>query len=50
MKLKTFTGRIGDGDIRLLRIFCAVVRCGGFAAAESELPAHSELPDEDEDL
>lgn len=37
MKLKTFTGRIGDGDIRLLRIFCAVVRCGGFAAAESEL-------------
>lgn len=37
MKLNTFTGRISDGDIRLLRIFCTVVRCGGFAAAESEL-------------
>lgn len=37
MKLKNFTGKISDGDIRLLRIFCTVVRCGGFAAAESEL-------------
>lgn len=37
MKLKNFTGKIADGDIRLLRVFCAVVRCGGFAAAESEL-------------
>lgn len=37
MRLKTFTGKISDGDIRLLRIFCVVVRCGGFAAAESEL-------------
>jgi DNA-binding transcriptional LysR family regulator len=32
-----FNGKISDGDIRLLRVFCAVVRCGGFAAAESEL-------------
>src|SRR5271154_233251 len=32
-----FSGKISDGDIRLLRIFCAVTRCGGFAAAESEL-------------
>lgn len=37
MKLKNFTGKISDGDIRLLRVFCTVVRCGGFAAAESEL-------------
>lgn len=37
MKLKNFTGKIGDGDLRLLRVFCSVVRCGGFAAAESEL-------------
>lgn len=37
MKLKNFTGKISDSDIRLLRIFCTVVRCGGFAAAESEL-------------
>lgn len=34
---RAFTGRIGDGDIRPLRVFCAVTRCGGFAAAESEL-------------
>src|SRR6201994_2356029 len=34
---RTFNGKISDGDIRLLRVFCAVVRCGGFAAAESEL-------------
>jgi DNA-binding transcriptional LysR family regulator len=32
-----FVGKIGDSDIRLLRVFCTVVRCGGFAAAESEL-------------
>lgn len=29
--------KLSDGDIRLLRIFCVVTRCGGFAAAESEL-------------
>jgi DNA-binding transcriptional LysR family regulator len=34
---RTFNGKMSDGDIRLLRVFCAVVRCGGFAAAESEL-------------
>ncbi|HVJ52568.1 MAG TPA: LysR family transcriptional regulator [Aliidongia sp.] len=34
---KSFSGKIGDSDIRLLRVFCAVARCGGFAAAESEL-------------
>lgn len=39
MKLspKSFTGKISDSDIRLLRVFCTVTRCGGFAAAESEL-------------
>lgn len=35
--LHAFTGRISDGDIRLLRVFTAVVQRGGFAAAESEL-------------
>ena len=30
-------GRISDVDIRLLRVFAAVVRCGGMAAAELEL-------------
>ena len=34
---RTFTGKISDADIRLLRVFCTVTRCGGFAAAESEL-------------
>jgi len=34
---RAFNGKMSDGDIRLLRVFCAVVRCGGFAAAESEL-------------
>ncbi len=33
----TFNAKVSDGDIRLLRVFCAVVGCGGFAAAESEL-------------
>lgn len=39
MKLnhRTPAPKLSDGDIRLLRIFCAVTRCGGFAAAESEL-------------
>ena len=34
---RTFSGKMSDGDLRLLRVFCAVARCGGFAAAESEL-------------
>jgi DNA-binding transcriptional LysR family regulator len=39
MKLnpRSFTGKVSDADIRLLRVFCTVTRCGGFAAAESEL-------------
>lgn len=32
-----FRGSIGDGDIRLLKVFCAVVDSGGFTAAEAEL-------------
>ena len=32
-----FSGRIADTDIRLLRIYKAVVECGGFAAAEVTL-------------
>src|SRR5687767_2956683 len=32
-----FTARIGDGDLRLLRIFCTVAERGGFSSAESEL-------------
>lgn len=34
---RPFTGRISDGDVRLLRVFCTVAERGGFAAAESEL-------------
>src|SRR5580704_4770948 len=39
MKLnnRNFVSKLSDGDIRLLRIFCTVTKCGGFAAAESEL-------------
>ena len=39
MKLnnRNFASKLSDGDIRLLRIFCTVTKCGGFAAAESEL-------------
>jgi DNA-binding transcriptional LysR family regulator len=39
MKLnsRNFVAKLSDGDIRLLRIFCTVTQCGGFAAAESEL-------------
>jgi LysR family transcriptional regulator, transcriptional activator for bauABCD operon len=39
MKLsnRNFVAKLSDSDIRLLRIFCTVTRCGGFAAAESEL-------------
>ena len=34
---RAFTGQLADSDIRLLRVFCVVTECGGFAAAESEL-------------
>ena len=34
---RSFTGKMSDADIRLLRVFCTVTRCGGFVAAESEL-------------
>jgi DNA-binding transcriptional LysR family regulator len=39
MKLnsRSFVAKLNDADIRLLRIFCTVTQCGGFAAAESEL-------------
>jgi DNA-binding transcriptional LysR family regulator len=34
---RRFSVKLSDGDLRRLRVFCAVTRCGGFAAAESEL-------------
>jgi DNA-binding transcriptional LysR family regulator len=37
MVKKALLDQVGDGEIRLLRIFKAVVECGGFAAAELEL-------------
>ena len=37
MAQKAFLGRISDVDIRLLRVFRAVVACGGLSAAELEL-------------
>ena len=37
MKHKSLATRIGDADIRLLRVFRTVVECGGLSAAEVEL-------------
>ena len=37
MVKKALLGRVGDSEIRLLRIFKAVVECGGLSAAEREL-------------
>ena len=34
---KPLFGQVSDLDLRLLRVFRAVVECGGFAAAELEL-------------
>lgn len=34
---KALLGNVGDSELRLLRVFNAVVACGGFAAAELEL-------------
>ncbi len=35
--MKALLGRLTDADIRLLRVFMAVVECGGLSAAEMEL-------------
>jgi DNA-binding transcriptional LysR family regulator len=37
MVKKALLGQAGDAEVRLLRIFKAVVECGGFSAAELEL-------------
>lgn len=37
VKKKAMLGQVSDTDIRLLRVFRAVVECGGMAAAELEL-------------
>lgn len=37
MARKALLGNVTDSDLRLLRVFRAVVACGGFAAAELEL-------------
>lgn len=37
VKSKAVLGQLGDMDLRLLRVFKAVVECGGMAAAELEL-------------
>ena len=34
---KALLGNVTDNDLRLLRVFKAVVHCGGFSAAELEL-------------
>lgn len=34
---RRFSVKLSDGDLRRLQVFCTVTRCGGFAAAESEL-------------
>lgn len=37
LRERALLGQIGDVDLRLVRIFCAVVECGGIAAAELKL-------------
>lgn len=37
MARKALLGNVSDNDLRLLRVFRAVVQCGGFSAAELEL-------------
>ena len=37
LKQRSQVGQISDMDMRLLRVFKAVVDCGGMAAAELEL-------------
>lgn len=37
MAQPSFSGRLGDTDIRLLRVFTAVAEAGGFTPAEAEL-------------
>lgn len=34
---KTFSGNVNDVDLRLMRVFKAVIECGGLSAAQTEL-------------
>ncbi|SDX55209.1 LysR family transcriptional regulator [Litoreibacter albidus] len=34
---KTFSGKVNDVDLRLMRVFKAVIECGGLSAAQTEL-------------
>ncbi|MEH6835742.1 LysR family transcriptional regulator [Falsihalocynthiibacter arcticus] len=34
---KAFSGKVNDADIRLMRVFKAVIECGGLSAAQTEL-------------
>jgi len=34
---KLFTGKVNDVDLRLMRVFKAVIECGGLSAAQTEL-------------
>ncbi|WDZ81935.1 LysR family transcriptional regulator (plasmid) [Ensifer adhaerens] len=36
-KRRKLLGRVSDSDMHLFRVFCAVVNCGGFSAAQGEL-------------
>ncbi|HQZ57369.1 MAG TPA: LysR family transcriptional regulator, partial [Ottowia sp.] len=36
-RIRAVLGQVSDMDLRLLRVFKAVVECGGMAAAELEL-------------
>ena len=44
MARKALLGNVTDNDLRLLRVFRAVVACGGFAAAELELNINRSPP------
>lgn len=34
---KVFSGKVNDADLRLMRVFKAVIECGGLSAAQTEL-------------
>lgn len=34
---KAFSGKVNDADLRLMRVFKAVIECGGLSAAQTEL-------------
>ena len=44
MARKALLGNVTDNDLRLLRVFRAVVACGGFAASNSAIDGSGDDP------